>query len=564
MSDIDRSSAVIQSDVPDTFCAYSVFHINIGPDGRGTLCCRAGENIAVNQRALSLHHDSFDAMWNSQYMRDTRRRMVTGAPVDACAGCYRMEREGGKSLRIHANTCEETERRGGLRSVYADARRIVFDHQGRAPLPSSLHFWLGNLCNLKCRMCSPHFSSQIAADPIHSKWTTGSAGLARRVVLLPDFLPHVEYVRWGDVHVREDRPYRLLGSRNEAFVGLAGTGDPLHSIEVAGFNDGPGTQTLTISIGEDFSIERRVDVGRWRVPVALDRVLDSRRIELRFRASAPLAVDYLAVVSAPPVGKAFPKEFVSRFSENPKWFENETVLFDEILAAPESIHFINFAGGEPLVHERIGDILALFVEKGLSKRVGLYFSTNGTVKSPKLTSLLRQFRNVGLGISIDGVGALQEYIRFPSSWAQVQQNIVQYQREGVASVSVQPTPQAYNVFGLLELVRFCDAHDLWFTLNNVLSFPRYLSFEMLPQVVADEALVEWRTYRDTDCRAEMLGEVDTLIGALEGRRQAPSVELQRQFIEFTAEMDRARGQRLRDASPRLYDRLCQAGFEFTD
>jgi len=31
---------------------------------------------------------------------------------------------------------------------------------------------LGNVCNLKCRSCHPLFSSRIAADDVHTAWTT--------------------------------------------------------------------------------------------------------------------------------------------------------------------------------------------------------------------------------------------------------------------------------------------------------------------------------------------------------------------------------------------------------
>jgi len=491
--------------------------------------------------------------------------MFQGEQVEACSGCYQTEQEGGKSLRDHANSCEETQRRGGLRAVYEAARQVVSENDAVAPRPSSIHLWLGNLCNLKCRMCSPHFSSQIAADPLHSRWSTNGKGLARRVVLLPDYLAGVRYDGFHAAATQDGVIVRLIRPDEPAVISLSSTGDPLRGLEITGFKDGPQPCTLVVAINGERAIEQCITDAQWHVYAQFQPPIECRPdISIRLsvgNTQARVGIRELALTSAPAVGKAFPREFASRLVENPNWFESEDVVLKEIVASPESIRFINFAGGEPLVHERIADILNLFVERGLSHRIGLYFSTNGTVKSPIVSSLLKQFETVGLGVSVDGIGALQEYIRFPSKWNAVVNNMLQYRSEGIAFVSVHPTPQVYNVFGLLELVRFCDSHDFNFTLNNVLHYPRYLSFDMLPQPVIDEALAEWRRYRANECRPDMLKEVDSVVGALDRTRPADITELQRQFVDFTNEFDNARGQRLESACPRLYQRLREQGFD---
>ncbi len=359
----------------ETFCAYSVFHINIRPEGKASLCCRAHNTITVNGRELSLHHDSFEDIWNSAYMRETRRKMVLGERVEACSGCYQMEREGGQSLRIHANTYEETLRRGGLDAVYQLARTAVSTKDGMAPPPSSLHFWLGNVCNLKCRMCHPHFSSQIAADRVHSRLSVGSAGLGSRVVLLPDFLKGVTYQGLDDTEMRDGVLFRLVSPQRPAVISLPATGDPVRRIEVSGVRDDRAPCSLVVSLQNGATIERTVNDSAWSFTVDFETPIECKTditIALRMEpARSVFGVRHLSITSVRSIGKALPREFTSRFVENPNWFDNEDVLFKEILASPESVRFINFAGGEPLLHARIADILSLFVERGHHRNITL-------------------------------------------------------------------------------------------------------------------------------------------------------------------------------------------------
>ena len=66
----------------------------------------------------------------------------------------------------------------------------------------SLTLQLGNLCNLKCRICGPHASFGIAADPVHNAWAktegsraTNSLDLDSVYTLIsmqPDKLRHIQ------------------------------------------------------------------------------------------------------------------------------------------------------------------------------------------------------------------------------------------------------------------------------------------------------------------------------------------------------------------------------------
>ena len=190
----------------------------------------------------------------------------------------------------------------------------------------------------------------------------------------------------------------------------------------------------------------------------------------------------------------------------------------------------------------------------VTSRWPVRFSSNGTVYSDGLAARLRQFEDAFIGFSVDATQELHEYLRPPSRFEAVIRNVRAFIETGIR-YSIDPTPQAYNVFGLLDLIRFCDRNGWPFGLGNILSHPRCLSFDVLPEEVLREALAEWEEYRARECRTELLAEVDTLLAALRRPRPRDQDALQDEFIRFTNDLDRSRGQSLAQANPRLQERF---------
>jgi MoaA/NifB/PqqE/SkfB family radical SAM enzyme len=426
------------SGLPRTVCVLPFSQATIANDGRAKLCTHTHASTMESEgRCLSLHSHSLDEIWNSAYLRSVRRRMVEGREVEACARCYATEAEGGTSLRQTMNAhvaCRAD--LAGEAALLGRAEEIVREKAGAAPPPSALHLWLGDLCNLKCRMCSPAFCSLVAADPVQAPWLGGP--------------PRPE------------------------------TGRP-----------------------------------------------DGRAVRGR------------------------------------NWSADEAILFDGVLAHPERLRWINVSGGEPLVHRVFPAILERLVRSGHARHISIYVNTNATRYANGVSALLREFAAVEIAASIDGLGSLQEYMRPPARWETVACTVEAFQRDGIG-VSIRPTVQAYNVLDALEVGRWARAQGLRCFFDNVLSSPRWLSFYMQPAGVAGEARQIWQEYREGECAAEDGWHVDTVTAAL--ARPRPDSDalaaLQDEFIRFTNDLDRTRGQSFALACPRLHASLVAAGFEF--
>ena len=120
----------------------------------------------------------------------------------------------------------------------------------------------------------------------------------------------------------------------------------------------------------------------------------------------------------------------------------------------ENIKKLYVAGGEPTAMPEFYN----FVEKCIqTKQTNFEFvvNTNGTKLSDKFKKQLKEFSNFQFIISIDGLGELNHYIRWPSKWEIIVDN-VKYLKEQNYAVSFNTTVSIYNIFQLYDLLAFFD------------------------------------------------------------------------------------------------------------
>lgn len=148
-----------------SFCAMPFVSIMLNTDASMRFCCIAqGPGAKIRKRDNTVFQagtDSISEAWNSEYMKNIRQSMIAGESISACKHCYMQEEIGKKSLRQMMT--EEWQRKLGDNFKHIVKNAVENDFYLEIP-PVYLDLRLGNLCNLKCRMCNPFNSSQIAKE----------------------------------------------------------------------------------------------------------------------------------------------------------------------------------------------------------------------------------------------------------------------------------------------------------------------------------------------------------------------------------------------------------------
>jgi hypothetical protein len=156
----------------ESFCVRLWQHMRIVAGGEARVCCAyLGKSVAQNGKPVSADHQSLMEIWNADTMRELRREMVAGRPIAGCEVCNAIDARGGVSFRTSDNAAWErdyfNDQRPTIDAMMTDA--IASDFY-LPKLPTTIEIEIGNICNLKCRMCSSFSSSRIAKDPVHRKW----------------------------------------------------------------------------------------------------------------------------------------------------------------------------------------------------------------------------------------------------------------------------------------------------------------------------------------------------------------------------------------------------------
>ena len=138
----------------DKFCVLPWVSLETSPIGTVRPCCLAEEEIVDNNGdKFDLNSASFVAIQNSQYMQNLRQEFLDQKQPAACRKCWREERSGRTSKRMH--TLDRLKHMLPDQEWTQDAKPLMF-----------LDLKLGNICNLKCRICGSWSSSQFAVEEI--------------------------------------------------------------------------------------------------------------------------------------------------------------------------------------------------------------------------------------------------------------------------------------------------------------------------------------------------------------------------------------------------------------
>jgi molybdenum cofactor biosynthesis enzyme MoaA len=134
-----------------TFCVMPWNSIATNASGIYRVCCNStpGKNVINddNGQPTKIFKNSPSQIWNSYTYKKIRAEMLSNVRPEMCERCFKEEDSGIESARMNWN------KRWYNESKNYDVIEKNMDIQ-------YIDLRLGNLCNLKCRMCNPYSSSQ--------------------------------------------------------------------------------------------------------------------------------------------------------------------------------------------------------------------------------------------------------------------------------------------------------------------------------------------------------------------------------------------------------------------
>lgn len=185
---------------------------------------------------------------------------------------------------------------------------------------------------------------------------------------------------------------------------------------------------------------------------------------------------------------------------------------------------VYLTGGEPMMVKHLDK----FLDK-LDSSVELRFNTNGTIINPKVYEQLKRFNRINMCLSIDGVGKVNDYIRWNSDWATIEYNTYKLAELPNVMVSIGPTVQTLNALYYEDLLSWAKTNQ-FNVYDNMLMYPLYLNLKNAHDKIK-ELTPRFNDWHNTDAD---INERDRL-------------------IKYTTILDKQRNCNIRDYLPEVAD-----------
>lgn len=407
----------------ESFCIMPWVHVATDPDGTTRICCLSAKRIDIDNKLANLGHNTVEEIFNSDYIKDVRKKMLSGEKIAECSTCWKQETNNGISQR---QTFTEQWLNDFPEVVDLVNSEGVADYK-----PKYYDFRFGNLCNLKCRSCGSLNSSQLYKE-------------------------NKELYKQHNVDFfGKDKKYGLL-------------------------ND---------------------------------------------------------------------------------WYKTETFrknVYDNL----QDVKKIYFTGGEPTLVEENYELMRKMIAIGVAKDVALTFNTNMTNLKEEFYELIQQFKHVEIAISIEGYDKIQEYLRYPSKWSQIETNIRRMadMPENIWMFAV-PVIQSVNLEYAVEFFEFIQSinrekgYYRIALLPIILDNPSKLSAHILPLDYKQSCMDKIKDYVSSQ---EWLLNDPHFIGRYNNIKAVCDIdgynpELLKEFKHFTNVLDKHRKQSLRNVNPGLWE-----------
>ncbi len=188
----------------DKFCVLPWVSLETSPIGTVRPCCLAEEEIRDNAgHKFQLDSAQLADVQDSQYMRNLRHQFLLKIQPETCRKCWNEEDAGRTSKRMH--TLDRLKHVIPDADWTTDARPLMF-----------LDLKLGNICNLKCRICGSWSSSQFAVEEI--KFSPAGQADFHRIMLRQGAWPRENRTFWDQIDSMMDQIRYIEFTGGEPFM----------------------------------------------------------------------------------------------------------------------------------------------------------------------------------------------------------------------------------------------------------------------------------------------------------------------------------------------------------
>lgn len=240
------------------------------------------------------------------------------------------------------------------------------------------------------------------------------------------------------------------------------------------------------------------------------------------------------------------------------WYKTD-IFVQNLDSQISNIRDLYITGGEPSLIEENRKFLKKLIEQGISEQISIKISTNLTNLNKEFYDLLSQFRLVTFFGSIDGYENIQEYLRYPSNWHKIDENVKVIVNQKRFLLIPTPVVQIGNLNKIVDLFDYFEtfnekAKKLVVAIDPlILDYPHYLSIKNLPKHYKMACWMKIENWVNTKCKFQSIDFHTKLLAIKNLCYEDSDNNYIEQFKHITNLLDNHRQQSLKDCNLELYD-----------
>jgi hypothetical protein len=238
--------------------------------------------------------------------------------------------------------------------------------------------------------------------------------------------------------------------------------------------------------------------------------------------------------------------YLEQFRGAQQSFSPESSSWDILKVWSKDIVHYTLYGAEPLLIQQLWDLLETASQQPNANLVDIRINTNGTIWRDEYYETFSRFRSVDIEISVDGIGAQFEYMRYPAKWENVELNLDRYQQLAKTNPNV-----TLNVMATVSLLNIYYADDIWNYFDqrgiscgfNVLHRPLHLNMRIAPELTKQAIALKLNNTAAAGLIPQLMMPVND------------SLNLLKEFWRVTSGYDQLRHENFADTFSEVYQLL---------
>lgn len=263
-------------------------------------------------------------------------------------------------------------------------------------------------------------------------------------------------------------------------------------------------------------------------------------------------------------GKHQPDVDIYNWYKNPLFWKD----LEQEIPVVERLYIV---GGEPLMIDQHYEFLQKCIDAGRADKIIIEYNTNITNIPERAWAIWKHFERVQIGMSVDAVGPINDYIRNPSKWYKIEENMRKLDNaEGEFKIWWAATIQAYNLIHLPETMMWkiqqnfkrinVDVKHKSVISPHPLHNPKFLNIKVFPKESKqwiENYFEEWKVRAETEIqdtlnRKHFCKILDSYIKYMWAEDYSNELE---KFWHYTKTLDASRNENLKSVSPKTWELL---------